>query len=351
MREIILGKSGIAVSAVGLGGIQFSKITRQAVAKVIGAAIDEGITFLETAHGYFDSEKKMGSALRGQRAGLILASKSSARDGKTFTAHLDESLRRLRTDTIDVYQLHGVDTDEDLAKAMGRRGAVAAARRAIDQGKIRSLGISSHSMDVSLKALEMDVFDSLQYPISLINTEIPRSGMIGLARRRRVGLIAMKPLGGGRIGNARLALGYIYRYRGVVPVVGVETPAQVRELARLARRPPKLSPADKRAIGKIRRTIGTTFCRACRYCEPCPQGISIFRVLYLPIYIKQIGAGRVLAKGIPDWLAKAETCIECGLCETRCPFHLQIISGLKRNLALARKHLPKRRAKRKAARS
>ena len=79
MREIILGKSGIAVSAVGLGGIQFSKITRQAVAKVIHAAIDEGITFLETAHGYFDSEKKMGSVLRGRlvrlrsggRAGLF----------------------------------------------------------------------------------------------------------------------------------------------------------------------------------------------------------------------------------------------------------------------------------------
>ncbi|GAF79820.1 unnamed protein product, partial [marine sediment metagenome] len=65
--------------------------------------------------------------------------------------------------------------------------------------------------------------------------------------------------------------------------------------------------------------------------------------------INQIGPGRVLAKGIPDWLAKAEECIECGRCETRCPFHLKIISGLKRNLELARKHLPKRRA-RKAAR-
>ena len=83
---------------------------------------------------------------------------------------------------------------------------------------------------------------------------------------------------------------------------------------------------------------------------PCPQGISIFRVLYLPIYIKQIGAGRVLAKGIPDWLAKAEECIECGLCETRCPFHLHIISGLKQNLALARKHLPKRRAGKSSSR-
>lgn len=347
MREIVLGKSGIAVSAVGLGGIQFSKISRQAVARIIGAAIDEGITFLETAHGYFDSEKKMGPALRGRRQAVILASKSSARDGKTFAHHLDESLRRLRTDVIDVYQLHGVDTDEALAQAMGVRGAVAAARKAIKQGKIRSLGISSHSLDVSLKALELDVFDSLQYPISLINTEIPRSGMIGRARRRNVGLIAMKPLGGGRIGSARLALGYIYRYRGVVPVVGVETPAQVRQLARLARRPPRLSPADMQAIRKIRRTIGTTFCRACRYCEPCPQGISIFRVLYLPIYLKQIGAGRVLARGIPAWLAKAAECTECGLCETRCPFHLSITTGLKRSLALARKHLPPRRPGRK----
>jgi len=339
MREIVLGKSGISVSAVGLGGIQFSKISRADVAKAIRAAIDEGITFLETAYGYFDSEEKMGAALRGKRDAVILASKNSARDGKTFIRHLEESLRRLRTEMIDVYQLHGVDSEDSLAGAMARRGAVAAAQKALRQGKIRSLGITSHSLDICLKALEVEAFDSIQYPISLINTEVPRSGMLSRARERKVGLIAMKPLGGGRIDSARLALGYIYRYRDVVPVVGVETPAQVRQLARLARKPPRLAPADFEKIRKIRRTIGTTFCRACRYCEPCPEGISIFRVLYLPIYLKQMGTKRILAGELPGWLAAAEKCTECRLCERRCPFGLHITDGLKHSLALARREL------------
>ena len=335
MRRVTLGRSGLSVSAVGLGGVQYSKIPKAEVAKVIATGLDLGINFLETAYGYFDSEEKMGAALRGKRDGVVLASKSGARDGRTFTRQLNESLRRLRTDVIDIFQLHGVDSEDSLSQALAPRGAVAAAHRALRQGKIRSLGITSHLLEVSLKALSLDVFDSLQYPISLINTEVPRSGLLSKARERNVGLIAMKPLGGGRIRHARLALGYIYRHRGVVPVVGVETSDQVRQLARIAQRPPKLTPSDFARIRGIRQSIGKTFCRACRYCEPCPEGISIYQVLCFPVYIKQMGAERFLKDGIPDWLTKAERCTECGLCESRCPFHLRIRKGLKASLSLS----------------
>jgi len=329
---------------VGLGGVQFSKISKRRVARVIRAAIDCGITFFETAHGYFDSEEKIGFALRGKRDGLILASKSGPRDGKTFATHINESLRRLRTDRIDIYQLHGVDSRPDLDKALAPRGAVAAARKAIRQGKIRSLGISSHSMDICLHVLKLGIFDSIQYPISLINTEVPRSGLLGGARRRNVGLIAMKPMGGGRISSPHLALGYIYRHPRVAPVVGVETPQQVRQLARIAERPPHLGRREYAGIARIRKTLGTKFCRACRYCEPCPQGISIFRCLYFPIYVKQTGVRRNLAEGVPDYLEQASECTACRRCEKRCPFHLHIVEALKENLAMARR-LAKRAAR------
>ena len=336
MRKMVLGRSGLEVSAVGLGGIQFSKISKAETARVIAAALDEGVDFLETAHGYFDSEEKIGAALRGKRSKVVLASKNSARDGKAFTQLLDESLRRLRTDCIDVYQLHGVDDHESLKRAMAPRGAINAAAKAIRQGKVRSVGITSHSLEISLKSLDVEAFDSLQYPISLINTEVPRSGMLSKARRRNIGLIAMKPLGGGRLDNARLALGYIYRFRGVVPIVGVETAEQVRQLARIARRPPRLSAADFEKLRGLRRSVGTTFCRACRYCEPCPEQISIYRVLYFGVYVRQMGARRYVKNGIPAWLAQAEKCTECGLCERRCPFNLHIRQGLKDALAFAR---------------
>ena len=96
MRTIVLGKSGFAVSAVGLGGVQFSKIARRDAASVIATALDSGITFFETAHCYFDSEEKIGFALRGKRDRVILASKSGPADGKTFAKHIDQSLKRLR---------------------------------------------------------------------------------------------------------------------------------------------------------------------------------------------------------------------------------------------------------------
>jgi len=337
MRAIALGRSGIEVSAVGLGGIQFSKITRKQVSKVIGTALDLGINFFETAYSYFDSEEKIGAALRGKCGGVILASKSAARDGKTFAQHIEESLKRLRAEVIDIYQLHEVDSQDALGRALAPRGAFKAAGRAIRQGKIRSLGISSHTLELAQDVLELGIFDSLQYPMNLINTEVTRGGLLGKARKHDVGLIAMKPLAGGRISNARLALGYIYRHRGVVPVVGVETTAQVKQLARVAENPPRLTPEDFEEIRRLRRTVGTRFCRECRYCEPCPQGISVHRAMAFPVYLKQMGARRLLKDGLPGWLVKAEDCIECRLCESRCPFHLDIVEGIKESLALGRR--------------
>ena len=337
MRTITLGKSGISVSAVGLGGIQFSKVSRNQVARIVGAARDSGVNFFETAHGYFDSEEKLGYVLKGKRNDVILATKSPFTDAKAFGEALNLSLKRLRTDMIDIHQLHGVDSRETLDRMLGKRGAMTAARKALRQGKIRSIGITSHSMDICLHVVKLGIFDTIQYPISLINTEVPRSGLLGAARKHNVGLIAMKPLGGGRITNPRLALGYIYRHPRVVPVVGVETADQVRELARIAERPPRLGRRQFEQIQRIRKALGTTFCRACRYCEPCPQRIRIFQVMYLPIYIKQIGAKRYFADGIPKAIAQAEQCTECGQCETRCPFGLHIVESLKGNLALARR--------------
>lgn len=336
MRQMALGKSGLAVSAVGLGGVQFSKITKAQVARVMATAIDCGINFFETAHGYFDSEEKMGPALRGKRKGVILATKSWVRDGATIAGHIDESLKLLKTDVLDIYQLHGVDSEESLKEALAPKGALAAVKKAQQAGKIRTIGVTSHSMDTCLKMLDMGIFETMQYPISLINTEIPRSGLLKKARAAGVGMIAMKPLGGGRLDNARLALGYVYRYKDVVPVVGVETPEQVQELARIANRPPTLSAADMRQVAAMRRRVGKTFCRACRYCEPCPKGIGIFQGLYLPIYLKQMGPERFFREGYPAWLEKVETCIECRACEGRCPFHLHIVDGLKANSAMAR---------------
>ncbi len=118
MQSIVLGRSGICVSAVGLGGIQFAKISQRQTTRAIRTALDLGINFLETAHGYWDSEKKIGTALRGKRQGVVLASKSGPDNAKAFADHINESLRRMRTEFIDIYpslcELAGLPLPEHL---------------------------------------------------------------------------------------------------------------------------------------------------------------------------------------------------------------------------------------------
>lgn len=345
MRKVTLGKSGLVVSAMGLGSVQFSKISRRQVGRIISTGLDLGVNFIETASVYFDSEEKIGAVMGKRRDEIVLASKSPPYPAKQFGETIDLSLKRLRTDRIDLYQLHGVDSIEALDRALGPDGSVEAAKKALEQGKILSLGISTHKLEVYVKMAKLGLFDTIQLPISMLHTEVPRCGFLGQARKNNVGIIAMKPMGGGRITDPRLALGYIYRYRQVVPVIGTETPEQVAQLVRLMQHPPKLGPKDFEKIAKIRQTIGSTWCRSCRYCEPCPQGISIYEVLYMQVGVIQQGGRKYLGKTMPKWLKQAEKCVGCGLCETRCPFNLHIIDGLKQSLAIGRDIFKRKQSK------
>ena len=329
MEKVRLGRTGAMVSPFGLGGVQFSKITQEEVTRTIRRALELEVNFLETAHGYFDSEEKIGTAMEGRWEGMVLATKTGPSEPKTVMDHLHESLRRLRTDTIHLYQMHGVDREEGYASA--RRCLEEALLHAKAEGKIGAVGVTTHSLDLAVKMLEDDVFDSIQLPISFINHEVLERGFIEAAAQRDVGLIAMKPMGGGRLGDPRLCLGYIYALENVVPVVGVERPEQVEQLVHITEHPPRLTEADRRRMKEIQEEVGKYFCRACNYCQPCPEEIPIYRVLYFPVYIKQMGVERILSSGTVQVVQESERCVECGQCEERCPFGLSIIEGLKRS--------------------
>jgi hypothetical protein len=334
MRNVAFGNTGLSFSAVGLGGIQFSKISAEQVKALIDRARARGINWIETAHGYFDSEEKIGAALDGAWNGLHIISKCGNRDAEGFRARVEESLARLRCDHFDLYQFHGVDKAEDWERLNAPGGALDLARALRRDGVIRHLGVSTHSIELAETMVEADWLESIQIPISFITREFENSPLLPRAQARGLGMLAMKPFGGGRLGSARLCLGYIYRLPGVLPVVGVEEPWQVDDLADNAENPPVLTADDDAEMERIRQDLGKYFCRVCRYCEPCPQEISIYTVLYFPVYIKQMGAERVIGNGEPGYLTKARDCTECRQCETRCPFGLKIPDGLKASLAL-----------------
>ncbi len=337
MKKLRLGKTELRVTTIGLGGIQITKVSEDEAVSTIKRGIDLGINLIETARGYFDSEDKIGKALKGKRKGVIIVTKAGQREKAVLAKSIDESLSSLKTDYIDLYQLHGVDNEEDYRRTLSSGGALEALEEAKKKGKILHLGLSSHSLDLARKIVKDDLFESIQIPISFINTEVEESGFLKEAREKDIGVIAMKPLGGGRLEDPGLCLKYIFSLKSVVPVVGVQSVREVEELVKIAEDPTRLRKSDFRKMEEIRKEIGSYFCRACRYCEPCPEGISIFSVLWLPVYVKQMGKQRVLSGHSLQDIEKAKNCTQCGKCEERCPFHLSIIAGLTRSITLLEK--------------
>ena len=334
MRTLPFGATGLHLSAVGLGGIQFSKITEAQVKAIIDRARTRGINWIETAHGYFDSEAKIGAAVGGHWDGLHIISKCGNRDAEGFRQRFEESMARLRCDHFDLYQFYGVDRREDWDRLNAPGGALDLAQQLKRDGAIRHLGVSTHSIELAEVMVEADWLESIQIPISFINREFEKSPLLPRAQARGLGMLAMKPFGGGRLGSARLCLGYIYGLPGVFAVVGVEETWQVDDLADHAGNPPVLTAEDEAEMERIREGLGQYFCRVCRYCEPCPQEISIYAALYFPVYIRQMGPERVIGSGEPAYITKARACTECGQCLTRCPFGLKIPEGLKASVAL-----------------
>jgi predicted aldo/keto reductase-like oxidoreductase len=153
-----------------------------------------------------------------------------------------------------------------------------------------------------------------------------------------LGIIGMKPLGGGLLERADLCFRFLQQHPDVVPIPGVRSSAEVDEIIELYRNPQPLSEADWKDIEAIRSNLGKKFCHRCEYCMPCEQGVQIPSVL-----IFQAAAKRLSREDVKGWIGKAmqsaEQCVECGECEPKCPYNLPIADLLKENLALYRQYV------------
>lgn len=199
-----LGKTGLKVSIIGIGGGHFVRphIDEQGSVRLIQAAIDEGVTFMDNAWEYHqgESERRMGIALQGRRDQVTLMTKVCGRDRKTAQQHLEDSLRRLQTDVIDVWQFHEVNYDNDPEWIFRAEGALEVALAARDAGKIRFIGFTGHkSPHILNKMLAQDFdWDTCQMPINVLDAHyrsFQRETLPEL-NRRNIGVIGMKSLGG-----------------------------------------------------------------------------------------------------------------------------------------------------------
>jgi len=332
MKKIRLGATTLEISEIGFGGIPIIPLPREEAVSVVKHCFDLGITFFDTANMYPTSEEKLGVALKSVRNEVIIATKTAQRDAKGATDHLDLSLKQLQTDWIDVYQLHNVSNEEALNQVLAPQGAYEAVSKARDAGKIRFIGISSHSIATATEALKTGLFQTLQFPFNFIESD-PADKLFPLANQNQVGIIGMKPLGGGILERADLCFRFLQQHRYVVPIPGIRAKKEADEIIELYRNVEPLSEADLKDIENIRSALGEKFCHRCEYCMPCEQGVQISSVLMF-----QAAAKRLSREGVKGWIGKAmqsvEQCIECGECEQKCPYHLPISDLLKENLAL-----------------
>jgi predicted aldo/keto reductase-like oxidoreductase len=336
MRTTTLGQTGLEVSRIGFGGIPIQRVSEEEAIQVVHRCIELGVTLLDTANAYTNSEARIGKALAalpGQRERLVIATKTAARDRVTAWQHLEQSRRHLGIDVVDLWQLHNVSSMEAYEQVLAPGGALEAAQEALEAGLIRHIGITSHSMEVALKAVPSGTFETVQFPFNFVTDE-PAGKLLPLVRQHDLGFIAMKPLGGGMLSDATLAIKYLLQFDHVVPDPGIERVEEIEEIAAIVAGPWELTVQERQEIEIIRNEVGVRFCRRCGYCEPCPEDVRISLVMNLPSAWKRMPVERLTTGNLSAAIQTGRNCVECGECEEKCPYQLPIREMIAENMAV-----------------
>lgn len=325
LRETILGRTGLKVKILGFGGIPIQRVTEEEAIGVVRRCHELGINYYDTARGYTVSEERIGKALEDVREEVILATKSGRRTGEEMEEELETSLRNLRTDWIDVYQLHNVSSMDAWERIKAPGGALEALYKAQEEGRIRHLGITSHDPAVLADIVREDIFETIMIPYNYLTLK-PEEELLPLCHEMNVGTIIMKPFGGGAFSNANTALKFVLSREHVdIAIPGMMTVDEVEENLGVASDAHTISEGELELIERDRVELGSRFCRACNYCQPCPQEVPITFVLRAESqFLKRMGWRPGTDVRIAEAVEKAGSCIECGECEGRCPYHLPI---------------------------
>ncbi|MBR3033007.1 MAG: aldo/keto reductase, partial [Clostridiales bacterium] len=193
MRTITLGKTGITTPQNAFGALPIQRVSLEMAVKLLRMAYEGGMTFFDTARAYSDSEVKLGAAFDGMREKIYIASKTQAKTPEQFWKDLDTTLTNLRTDYLDIYQLHCVPQCYRPNDGTGMYEALVEAKK---QGKIRHIGITAHLIGVAEEIVDSGLYETLQFPFSYLASERDIA-LVKACEKAGMGFIAMKGLAGG----------------------------------------------------------------------------------------------------------------------------------------------------------
>lgn len=329
LAKVRLGRTGLMVSRVSMGCIPIQRLSHEDAAALLRRAFDAGVNFFDTAHVYTDSEEKIGAAFAGiPRSDYVIATKTMSDSYEKTMSQLEESLRRLRTDYIDLYQWHNPETFDGKSFLEGR-GPYQAMLDAQKAGKVRFLGITNHHIARAHVAIDCGAFDTLQFPLSALSSP-EEIAMTRKCAEKDIGVIAMKAMCGGLLDDGRLPFAFLNQYPHIVPIWGLEKTEELDQFIALARNPEPFTEEMQAAIEKLRAEYGDSYCRGCGYCLPCPAGISLPIMMRITLFIKRNAPG---SQFTPSRIAEVERiakCVECRACIKRCPYHLNAPAILKK---------------------
>ena len=196
-------------------------------------------------------------------------------------------------------------------------------------GKIGHLGLTAHSVQVFERALELPWVETIMFPYNIVENQ--GENLIEKCRERQIGFICMKPLAGGAIEDGRLALRFICSNSNVTVVIpGMADEKELEQNCQAVADETPFTAEEKRQAEQVRQELGNNFCRRCNYCAPCTVGIQIPNAFLFEGYLKRYGLADWARSRYSTLPVKASACVECGECETRCPYQLPIREMLKR---------------------
>ena len=327
MRNVTLGKTGITVKQNAFGALPIQRVSTEEAVALLRRAYEGGMRFFDTARAYTDSEEKMGIAFEGMREKVYIASKTQADTGDKLKKDLETSLRNLKTDYLDLYQLHCVPACVRPGDGSGLYEALAEAK---EQGMVRHIGVTAHKIGVAEELVASGLYETLQYPFCYLATDRDIA-LVESCRKADMGFIAMKGLSGGLLTNSRACMAFIARYDNVLPIWGIQKESELDEWLAFFEE----DPCDEREIDAVieadRKELIGGFCRGCGYCAPCTVGIQIHQAARMSQLIRRLPSEGWLTEYWQKEMAKVDECVDCGVCMSRCPYSLPIPSLIRKN--------------------
>lgn len=361
------GNTGIKISALGFGAMRLPEKTVngrrtfdvEESVRIIHRAFELGVNYIDTAPYYCNSESEsiVGRALKGWRDRVYVSTKNPIEDdsGAHYRERLEKSLKNLDVDYIDFYHMWGIGWEAFENKISVPGGPMAEALKAKEEGLIRHISFSFHDKSENMiRLVDTDCFETVLCQYNLLDRSNEEA--IAHARKKGLGVVVMGPVGGGRLGapsrviqgllpggvksSAEIAMRFVLTNESVTCALsGMGSLEMVEENAAVASNEAKLSPAEMEAVSAAmeqNKRLAELYCTGCNYCMPCPNEVNIplnFQLMnYHRVYgITEYARGEYQKIGEVEWMKgkRAEECIDCGICEEKCPQKIEIRKQLR----------------------